>query len=64
MAPDGPQDELSAGNGPGEAPGMVATGGAPGPEAVDAEGTSPAFRLSRRREVTENPLADGGGRAG
>ena len=55
---------MSAGNGLGEALGMVAAGGAPGPEAVDAEGTSPAFRLSRRKEVAETPLADGGGRAG
>ena len=64
MAPDGPEDELSAGNGPGEALGMVAAGGAPGPEAVDAGGAPPAVRLSRRRDVTGTPLADGGGRAG
>ena len=56
MAPDGPQDELSAGNGPGEALGMVAAGGAPGPEAVAAGGASPAFRLSRRRDVAGTPL--------
>ena len=30
MAPDGPEDELSAGNGLGEALGMVAAGGATG----------------------------------
>ena len=55
---------MSAGNGLGEALGMAAAGGAPGPEAIDAGGTSPAFRLSRRRDVTGTPLADGGGRAG
>ena len=45
MAPDGPEDELSAGNGLGEALGMPAAGGAPGPEAVDSGGASPTFRL-------------------
>ena len=64
MAPDGPEDELSAGNGLGEALGMPAAGGAPGPEAVDSGGASPTFRLSRRRDVAGTPLADGGGRAG
>ena len=63
MAPDGPEDELSAGNGLGEALGMVAAGGATGPEAVGNR-LLPAVGRPWWKRVTAAPFLDRVGKPG
>ena len=63
VTPDGPEDELSAGNGLGEALGMVAAGGATGPEAVGNR-LLPAVGRPWWKRVTAAPFLDRVGKPG
>ena len=67
MAPDGPEDELSAGNGLGKALGkalgMVAAGGATGPEA-DGNRLLPAVGRPWWKRVSAAPFLDRVGKPG